>query len=183
MSCCSSTTCESATRSRHAVGRHNMRARTSTDPQADPRHRVSTASVKSASSRSLSIVAAGVSWLLLACARRRRAAFLSGATFFARDLQSGLGLTRLQSRLHQRVAWHAMPRHGASLRGALALFFGKAKRCPGELPNWRCNVSSTLEPLHSPVRVSSVSRYMLSVVDYWLLLIRLISLLDAPVKR
>ena len=77
----SSTACKSATRSRHAVGRHNMRARTPTDPEAYPRHRASTASAMSASSRSLSIVAAGVSWLLLSCARRRRTAFFSGPIF------------------------------------------------------------------------------------------------------
>ena len=78
---CSSTACESATRSHHAVGRHNMRARTSTDPQADPRYRASTASAKSASSRSLSIVAAGVSWLLPDSRPRRRTPRFSGASF------------------------------------------------------------------------------------------------------
>ena len=51
---------------------------------------------------------------------------------FARDLQSGLGLTRLQSRFKQRSAWHAMPRRGASLRAALAHFLAKANAIHGK---------------------------------------------------
>ena len=34
---------------------------------------------------------------------------LQWCELFARHLLSGVGLTRLQSRLQQRVAWHAMP--------------------------------------------------------------------------
>ena len=51
---------------------------------------------------------------------------LQWCKLFARLLQSGAGLTRLHSPLHQPVAWHAMPRHGARLRAALAFLFGKA---------------------------------------------------------
>ena len=57
---------------------------------------------------------------------------LQGCKLFARRLQSGPGMSLLRSRLHQRVAWHAMPRHGASLRAVLAPIFGKAKMGPGK---------------------------------------------------
>ena len=53
---------------------------------------------------------------------------------FARDLQSGEGLTFLLSRLRKQAARHAMLRRGASLRGAFALFLEKANTSQWPLP-------------------------------------------------
>ena len=58
---------------------------------------------------------------------------LQPCDLFARGLHSALGMILPQCRLHQRTAWHAMPRHGASLRGRFAPFFGKANRGREEL--------------------------------------------------
>ena len=45
------------------------------------------------------------------------------------DLQWGPEATCLRSRLRMREAYRSKPTCGASLRGRLALIFGKAKRC------------------------------------------------------
>ena len=63
-------------------------------------------------------------------------------------VHSGLHKTGSQCRLHQRVAWHAMPRNGTSLRARLAPFFGKANRVHCRMPIWRCNTSG--DPRHRP---------------------------------
>jgi len=47
---------------------------------------------------------------------------------FTWDLQRGMGLTCLHSRLMQQSAWHAMPSRGARLRARFAPIFGKANR-------------------------------------------------------
>lgn len=59
-------------------------------------------------------------------AQTKPRSILQQCTRFARDLQRGVGLTCLHSRLHQRTAWHAIPRRGARLRAAYAPIFGKA---------------------------------------------------------
>ena len=57
---CTSAACESGTRPCRVVSEHAMRARTSTDPQANLQYRVTAASAMSASLCSLSNIAVGV---------------------------------------------------------------------------------------------------------------------------
>ena len=44
-------------------------------------------------------------------------------------------------------AYREMPTNGASLRAALAIFFGKANAAQYEMPIWRCNASEAHQSL------------------------------------
>ena len=71
---------------------------------------------------------------------------------FAWDLQRGVGLTFLHSRLRMRDACHAMPRLGARLRARLESFFALSNHLQRAMFYCRCNASHAAVFMQTNVR-------------------------------